>query len=819
MNDGRSGLKKIYNNSELYKMLMNLLYIKKKLQPDEAEFLYAVALSLIDEYEKNRNQQLYLDYAYYIIAKTSFKIEDFRPLYDFTVNYGYYPIARKIEQLNLLPDITLNQVLASMSLDDFSVGNRTLTFEQKKVFQEILDDQSAFSSFLAPTSYGKSELIFEHIKKYDSDVVGIIVPTKALIDQLHREAKVKIKNRKIIVHDQNYKITDNKILAIVTQERALRLMEAGIVFDYLYIDEAHEILDFHYGKKQNNRSLLLVRLLNLVKIKNENCKFLFLSPVLNNASSLRLKNTVSVQEHKIYNDLKLWDIQYLGKLKKDDDIQTKIYQYDRYLGTFFQLGDPVSPFEYIRHNSKNKNLHFLFRPKYIEDYAQELFNSLESVEVSPDIQNLIIELKELVHEDFKMVKYLEKGIIYLHAKLPNIIKNYLLKFVRESPSIKHFVANSVVLAGINLPIDNLFYISGFGNMRDLRNLIGRVNRLNEIFSLNNNDLSKIFIPVRFIYIDEFPQNKEKESRLGLQHKIEKLRQPLKDDIKNPLLANANIKDENQEKAKSIKDKESQIIQSFDDPSFEQKLSIAGAQQILNYNEKGVLKLEARINQLKVNLVANDILELIKTTFFDGFTEGEAYEPEYNAKRLRYNETILYYQMFIDDLKELTLRERINNVVNHWKKQGEEYKIYIGSTFGEIEYDSLNNFKRQGKVYVKLAAHKDDAEYLHNLAILKLQIDEEFLGHEISLLINTLLKFELVEQEDVDQFYYGTSNQSELSILQLGISRPIFNQLKKDGQLQNIVLDEYGNTRPNSELLKYIGKQVGIQKFELEQYFI
>lgn len=111
-----------------------------------------------------------------------------------------------------------------------------------------------------------------------------------------------------------------------------------------------------------------------------------------------------------------------------------------------------------------------------------MYQNLPNIELSKELIELINELGQLVHPDFKMVKYIKKGIIYLHAKLPSNIKNYLLKYVRESNQIKHLVANSVILAGMNLPIDNLFYISGYSNLRDLYNLIGRVNRINEIFS-------------------------------------------------------------------------------------------------------------------------------------------------------------------------------------------------------------------------------------------------------------------------------------------------------------------------------------------------
>lgn len=507
MNDmGKRNLTRIKQRPEIYSILTKLMYRKHLINVKDAEFLYAFSLTLIDDYEKNQDKQFYLDYAYLIIAQTSLKINDFRALYDFTVNYGYYPVSRKITQLNLIKYPSINQLLAEITMDNFADSKKMLTYEQKGIFSKVLDDVSNESSFLAPTSYGKSEIIFKHLSKYDAKSVGIILPTKALIDQFYRESKKKVSDRKVIVHDQNFDKKDKKILAIVTQERALRLIEDGVVFDRLYVDEAHEILDFDFRKNQNNRSLLLARLIQITQNKNSKAKILYFSPVVNNSKSLKIKKSKNfINEHKIMHDLKLLNIKFLGNVK---DKGMAIYQYDRYLGDFIKINDFQDRLSYIMEHSNEKNLHFLYRPFFIEQYAKILYERLEKPIISSDVQNLILELKEIVHDDFLLAKYLEKGIVYLHSRLPSVVKNYVLKFVRESKSIKHFIANSVVLAGMNLPIDNLFYICGYANLRDLYNLIGRVNRLNEIFSPENNDLSKIFIPVHFIEFSEFPQYKK-----------------------------------------------------------------------------------------------------------------------------------------------------------------------------------------------------------------------------------------------------------------------------------------------------------------------
>src|SRR5690554_4547015 len=104
MSNAKTILTTIKKKEKISSKLIHLLYIKKDLTLEEATFLYAVVQLLINEYRDNQvdNRFLLINYAYTIIAITSFKIKDYRALYDFSINYGFYPIARKIIDLNLI---------------------------------------------------------------------------------------------------------------------------------------------------------------------------------------------------------------------------------------------------------------------------------------------------------------------------------------------------------------------------------------------------------------------------------------------------------------------------------------------------------------------------------------------------------------------------------------------------------------------------------------------------------------------------------------------------------------------------------------------
>ena len=65
----------------------------------------------------------------------------------------------------------------------------------------------------------------------------------------------------------------------------------------------------------------------------------------------------------------------------------------------------------------------------------------------------------------------------------SMLKDYLEYKFKKCEKLKYIIANHVILEGMNLPIDRLFILSVRNLSKvQLVNLIGRVNRLNEIFT-------------------------------------------------------------------------------------------------------------------------------------------------------------------------------------------------------------------------------------------------------------------------------------------------------------------------------------------------
>ena len=806
----KSIVRKINNNKELKEKLQFLLYKKKYLEKIDQEFLLSVALLLIEEYEKQQ-EKLLIELSYFIIARVSILTKNYRALYDFTINYGYYPIAKKIQELGLLDRLSWNDIVANIELSRFSDERKTLTLEQFNIFNKISEKKDTIFSFIAPTSYGKSEMIFNHLIENDQcKNIAIVVPTKSLINQVYNDSKKHVKNRKILVHDQNYnKDESGKILAVVTQERALRLIESGCIFDIIYIDEAQELLPYEFNLFKNNRSLLLARFIRIARKKNNFLKEVYLSPVIENSDNLKLIDKKEITEYKINNDLKLLNIRYY------DSNEKILFQYDKYFNEFLEISKNFNYDNIISKYSFEKNLHYLYKPKDVESYADRLSKIIPDIIITNELNDLIIELSDLIHPKYKLISFLKKGIIYLHGKVPNNIRNYLIYFVKENNSIKYFIANSVILAGMNLPIDNLFYISGNANMSEMKNLIGRINRLNYIFDRRNKNIDKIMVPVTFININEFPQFRNGDQK----KKIQKLSSIAKtnDDVKNPLLENVKVPKNNYLKIGEIRKNEEEIINYFDQEDMISKIKRSQAQQLLRYTEKGLEIILKRISEC--NMISNkNILDKMRDIFFLNLTD-ENFRPLYNIKRLENQHAINYYKVFLKNINTLSYRERINKQVLYWKENAlKNNYIYIGEQFGEITRET-ENYKNSRNVYVDLSKYMGDEDALYNLAIVKLQIDEEFVNYELMALLKLMVDVELITEVQLDELIFGTIKEDELQIMKLGLSRTLYLKLKNDDMLREIEFDSFGNIKCAEALRNYINSQKGIVRFELEQYFL
>lgn len=791
---------------EEIKTILPKLTIGNTLEEEEKNYILACALILAKYYEKDKRFTSYLEFAYYIILKYSIVHEDFEPLYDFTINFGFYPIAKKIYNLGLIDTMSLSSAMLSIRLNNFSHNGYIETLEQKRSREAILNEESGESCFIAPTSFGKSSVILDYINKYKSERkrICIIVPTRSLLMQTYRMIKESGFDRKVIIHDEMYN-DEERFISIFTQERALRMLENHDTnFDLLFIDEAHNIFN------KDSRSILLARAINFSKRKNSNVKVIYLSPLISNHENLKLSSNHIIKEQRITFNIKEPE---LFEWKLDGHV----LQYNRFLNEYYMIGFNRIKLDYIIEKSQSKNFVYLRAPRKIETFANELANKLNRIDENSYITSIVELLKKNVHEDFYAISLLEKGVIYLHGKLPELIKEYLENKFKTISEIRYVVANSVILEGMNLPIDTLFVLNTYSlQNKELTNLIGRVNRLNSIFSNEENRLEKLLPKIHFINSEEYNRPNS-----NMENKIKLLRsKSFTDEIKNPVLQNFNIDEVIEEAQKNkiletIKLEKLILKETHDDlEKIKVYLIKEGFTLVYENIDEAAVNIMERIELLKSENYQSSMLDKINIYFIKDI--GKIIDFE--IRRLKENETRNFYENHIRITHMNTLKENILSMFRYFKKRiaQDKARFYIGESYGELEYQSEVYKEPTRKVYVNLK-DKDDKQLI-NLAIIKLELENQFIRFKLNKFIIMLHDFNLISDIEYNSYIYGTTDENKIKFARYGLSMNLINRLEAENQLQNIKLDNYNNLVSNDAFEEFTEQVDDFFKYEIMRNF-
>ena len=777
-----------------------------RLDENERTFLLTVAIILLKKYERDNRLTSFVELAYFIILKYSLSFNDFFPLYDFSVNFGYYPIARAIEELEQIRMDNIESAIIHTLIDDGYRRESVIeTYEQKRTRDQILRSKNKDICYIAPTSFGKSSIILEHIAAHWEEFkrIAIIVPTKSLLMQSFRGVRRKGFEAKVIIHDEMYN-NEDRFIAVLTQERALRLLDKhDISFDCLYIDEAQRLLE------RDPRSILLSRLIKLNRQRNEGSEIIYLSPLVTDSDNLKTDGAQEIFEQRIRFNIKepeLFEYCTDGTVKK----------YNRFTDMFFPVGHSETIISYINQNATAKSFCYLYAPKKIELFAEEFSRLRATVQESPALKEVIKNLKEYVHDEFYEINYIKKGIIYLHGKIPDSIKEYLEFKFSEIPELQFLIANKVILEGINLPITSLFILNGT-NMygKDLTNLIGRVNRLNLVFSQPPN-LGLLMPKIHFVNSEEYNRRKG-----NLENKMRLLRSSVfEDSVKNPTLENFDIEDrenkENVDKCREIVENENIFFTTTDDPVQELKRRmISLGMNTIYFISDGLCKTILRkINRINGHpkLHESHFLERLRYLFIR-HCDDSIKDDEF--ARLRNDKTIAYYKVFFENRKQ-SLKENVAREVAYFQRRVAEGDslMYIGESYGEQTYET-NGRKTYHNVYIDLS--RKTSRQLVNIAIVKQKIEEDFVNFKMRMFFQLMLDYSILNEDEYYEILYGTSDRKKIYLVKTGLTINLINRLERDDQLKNIMLDRNGNLVTNNSFEAYLKDADDFYRFELGRF--
>lgn len=345
-------------------------------------------------------------------------------------------------------------------------SNISLHPEQRKVLELIEKNRGLI--FSAPTSFGKTFIVFEYICRVQPQNVVMVVPTLALIDEykqkIIRQYKDSFSDYDIYLSIDPEKTYDfsKKNIFIVTHDRVIDESTVALFesIDFLVIDEVYKL-----QKDTSNERVLILNIAYYNMVKRSK-KYVLLAPFISGVENLEKLDDVpffySTNFSPVVNDVKIYNI--LSEYERNiytDKILKSLPQQDN---TLIYFPTVVAIDKFIEQTS-------------FHDHSLELDDN-------PILNDFISWARREVHPQWSIIKALEKGFLVHHGQLPLGIRMLELSLFNDSQShFSRLICTSTLLEGVNTSAKNIIITKPSRNYNntfdafDFYNLVGRTGRL------------------------------------------------------------------------------------------------------------------------------------------------------------------------------------------------------------------------------------------------------------------------------------------------------------------------------------------------------
>ena len=708
------------------------------------------------------------------------KTKDFTPLYDIAINSGLIPVVALIKKIDDLPlnvgsrnrDSFLTNMIDSY-IDNFRKNNIVVTEQQHRMNDFFNKNLSKTSTVVAPTSYGKSDLIISAIRRSHNKGICIVVPSKALLAQTKKsvlDAKIQWVTR-IVSHPEMHRQHDRSSVYILTQERLTRILnqDKDVSFDIVIIDEAHNLL------RKDSRNTLLASVIRILEFRNENTAFKFLTPFLKDASSLNIKSSAYKSSDYNITEYVKSELLYIADYRnKGHSLEFYDHFTNEYIGLVNESKDYIA---YICDNSVSKNIVYFNRPKHIQEFAVNLANSLPTIK-SDIVEEAAKEISNNLDKRYLLLHCMKHGVLYHHGSMTDPIRSYTEYLYRNCKEIRYLISNSTLLEGVNLPIERMFLLStgiGKGNLRpsQFKNLIGRVSRFSEIFSSPQiESLEKLQPEIHIVGTDDY--SREDADFHSFCEKVMSVNKKNEDMLENVLLEGTQINDKNADDYNNtmtrLENLESGITDGYNCPIVVTKVGLKLLEN--NISEIDAFKSERQIeNVLKHFEAANDLIRdsnklmaLIYSAFVS-FIDPTNTKGKNSLLRLKSDKAQTFYAMFLDwRIKKAPLPVMIHRFIRYWEGLPPHTPVFVGS-WGDTKKGD------EHREYFTYMDNKNIVEKI-NLAIVRIKEEEDFFEYVIFRFIEILNELEFLDKTFYKLAKYGTSDSSVIILIKNGFSRVV-----------------------------------------------
>lgn len=359
---------------------------------------------------------------------------------------------------------TIYDAFATSNIDD----NISLHPEQIKAL-EVFEKNNG-TIFSAPTSFGKTFVVFEYIAKYKPKNVVMIVPTLALIDEYKQKIIKKYRNifsnynlYLSINEEKEYDFNTDNIF-ILTHDRVIHedIVNLFNKIDLLVIDEVYKL----QKDISNDRVLILnMAYYNMVK---KSGKYILLAPFISGVKNIdKLEyepHFLNTNFSPVVNEVKTYNI-----ISEDDRAATTLN---------------------ILRKIPTKENTLIYFPTVIglNNFINSLLDKQPiELEQNETLSNFITWAKREIHEEWTVTKAISKGYLVHHGQLPLGIRLLQLDlFNNDQYNYSRLLCTSTLLEGVNTTAKHIIitkpcrgHDTGNFDAFDFYNLVGRTGRLFE----------------------------------------------------------------------------------------------------------------------------------------------------------------------------------------------------------------------------------------------------------------------------------------------------------------------------------------------------
>lgn len=337
----------------------------------------------------------------------------------------------------------LYNVFNQSLLDD----EKVLHSQQAEVLKILMDGNNLLLS--APTSFGKTFIALEYMKRKSFSNVVFVVPTLALMNELSVKIRKNFGKDYNIITNSFETFKKNNIFILVPERIDNNLLNEidNITIDLLVFDEIYKLKRKNVNDKKNNNNKRLIALnKGYFDMVNKSNQIILLGPFIKEIN--------------------------FNRTKLDKDIVKYYSDYAPvYIKTLF-IEDNKDIF--IKNKIKNKGNKLIYF-----DSPASIYKFCSSVELKTNVElnnSLTSWCDKYISADWLPSKMLKKGIGIHHGNIPAFMRRYVENLYNEK-KIVNMLCTSTLLEGINTPTEQLIIYDSNLSAFQVNNLIGRVGRL------------------------------------------------------------------------------------------------------------------------------------------------------------------------------------------------------------------------------------------------------------------------------------------------------------------------------------------------------